>query len=139
MKSGSDLTESDKLGYGEEKSGSELEKSLEKSGPGKEKSGSGKEKSREAMDSCDPLVLRQEMSDRSRGYRSPAMTSKALVQAMGKLSKESRKNYFSKKNSELAHPVSANDDLTIKNPNPDTDQVVLKPDTQVGPIGQYLD
>jgi hypothetical protein len=118
-----------------EKSGS----GEEKSGSGEEKSGSGEEKSGDAMDNCEPLALEKEMSDRSPGYRSPAVASKALVQAMGKLAKERRKNYFSKQNSELAHPFNANDDPTIKDPNPDTDQVVLRTDTPFGPIGQYLD
>jgi hypothetical protein len=58
---------------------------------------------------------------------------------MAKMSKDSRKNHYSKKNSELAHPFNANDDTSIQNPNPDTDQVVLKPESPVGAIGQDSD
>jgi hypothetical protein len=155
MESGSDLGGSEKGGSGEEKSGLELERSQEKSASelekSSQKSGLGEEKSRselteseklgsgESMDKCDPLALEEKMSDRSREFRSPDVTSKALIKAMAKMSKDSRKNHFSKKNSDLAHPFNANDDTSIQYPSPETDQVVLKPDTPVGTIGKDSD
>ena len=140
MKSRSEFTESDKLGPGEEGSGEELEKSPEKSGSGMEKSPrkswSREEKSWSELEKNDKLAFLEEKSDPSPELRSPALTLITLNKAMAELSRDSRQKYFSQQNSALAYPFYANRDPYVQNPSPDTDQVVAKPDTPAGPIGQ---